>query len=163
MVKIYLASTTFYLEQISQLASTIWREHYIPIIGEPQVVYMLDKFQSVEAMLSQVEKGYEYFVIFFDNTPVGYCAINKEDDVLFLIKLYVLSHYRGNKIGKHVLDFINKKAETYGLLKLKLTVNKNNINSIKAYQKMGFIIVESIVIEIGNGFVMDDYVMERNV
>jgi diamine N-acetyltransferase len=44
-----------------------------------------------------------------------------------------------------------------------LAVNKRNVNAINAYLKHGFRIAEAVVKEIGGGFVMDDYVMEKVV
>jgi RimJ/RimL family protein N-acetyltransferase len=49
------------------------------------------------------------------------------------------------------------------LNKIALTVNKNNVNSIKAYEKMGFKNVGSVVQDIGSGYVMDDYKMEKTL
>lgn len=44
-----------------------------------------------------------------------------------------------------------------------LTVNKNNVKAIRAYEKTGFKNIGSLVQDIGNGFVMDDYKMEQTV
>ena len=94
---------------------------------------------------------------------VGYISIRKEKEWLFLSKIYVLSDYRGNKIGKTAMQFIEEKAKSYHLKTIMLTVNKNNTNSIKAYEKLGFINVGSVVKDIGNGFVMDDYQMVKRL
>lgn len=161
MIKIEAAITTQNYQQIEILADTIWREHYIPIVGKPQIDYMLDKFQSVKAIEKQVEDGYEYFSIYYDETPVGYISIKEEKDTLFLSKIYVLSNYRGKKIGKTAMQFVEQKAKTYNLKRIRLTVNINNINSIKAYEKLGFKNIGALVADIGRGFVMDDYEMVK--
>ncbi|MCW5516035.1 GNAT family N-acetyltransferase [Muriicola sp. Z0-33] len=148
---------------IADLAETIWTEHYTPIIGAKQVAYMLNKFQSVSAIQNQVEKGISYYLISFQDTYVGYFSFSIEENHLFLSKLYVLKSARGNKIGKAALSFIEEQAEALELNKIKLTVNKYNTNAIKAYEKIGFINIEAIVQDIGNGFVMDDYVLEKNL
>lgn len=148
---------------ITDLASTIWTEHYTPIIGAQQVAYMLEKFQSVPAIQDQVEKGIRYYLIKHQDIYAGYLSFSIEENHLFLSKLYVQKSARGNKIGKAALSFIEEQAKTIGLYKIRLTVNKYNSNAIKAYEKMGFINVEAIVQDIGNGFVMDDYVLEKNI
>jgi len=161
MIEITKSNTTPDYKQIEALADTIWREHYIPIVGKPQIDYMLDKFQSAKAIEKQVEDGFEYFSIFYDKTPVGYISIKQETNALFLSKIYVLSSFRGKKIGKAAMQFIEQKAKSYQLESIRLTVNINNTNAIKAYEKLGFIIVGPVVADIGNGFVMDDYLMTK--
>ena len=163
MIKIQLANTKTHYNTIAQIADTTWREHYIPIIGIQQVEYMLNKFQSAIAIEKQVGESYEYYLINFDSVDVGYISIKKEANTLFLSKIYVLSNYRGKKIGKAGLQFVESKANDYKLGSITLTVNKNNTNSIAAYQKLGFKKQEAIVMDIGNGFVMDDYKMVKTL
>lgn len=149
---------------IEDLADTIWREHYIPIVGKPQIDYMLDKFQSAKAISEQIEEeGYEYFILFFDKIPAGYIAVKKEKEHLFLSKIYVLSSYRGKKIGKAAMLKTEEMAKAYHLKTIRLGVNINNTNSIKAYEKLGFKKVKTFITDIGNGFVMDDFIMEKKV
>ena len=163
MTSLQLANNTNDFQIISQLADAIWRKHYIPITGIGQVDHMLKKYQSAEAIANQVESGFEYYIINFEGTPVGYISILKENSTLFLSKIYVLSDYRGNKIGKTAMQFIEDKAKTYQCNVIRLTVNKNNTNSISAYEKLGFINKGGVVKDIGNGFVMDDYKMEKTL
>lgn len=146
---------------IENLASTIWREHYTKIIGEKQVVYMLNTFQSRDAISKQIDTGYQYYIINFNRQPVGYISIKEEKNELFLSKLYLLNTYRGKKIGQTTINFIENIAKNLNLKYIKLTVNKNNFNSIKVYERLGFNIKREVVIDIGNGFVMDDYEMVK--
>jgi ribosomal protein S18 acetylase RimI-like enzyme len=161
MITIKEANKTDEFETIEKLADTIWREHYIPIVGKPQIDYMLEKFQSVRAMKRQVANGFEYYTVSYEELPVGYLSIKTEIEYLFLSKIYVLKAYRGKGIGKIMMDFIEDKAKTYNLNKIRLTVNKYNTNSIKAYEKMGFKNVGELVQDIGHGFVMDDFEMVK--
>lgn len=163
MIEIKQANTLKDIETVSQLADTIWREHYIPIVGKPQIDYMLDKFQSANAMTEQIAGGYEYYTMFYDQNPVGYLAIVKEDLALFLSKIYVLKEFRGKKIGKQAMQFIEEKAKAYNKPKIRLTVNINNVNSIEAYTKLGFRNVGPLVTDIGEGFIMDDYELVKEV
>lgn len=163
MTNIIIAETSAHYRLIAKLADTIWREHYIPIIGVGQVDYMLSKFQSEQAIADQITEGYKYYIIEFDKNTVGYLSFIKQANSLFLSKIYVLSDYRGKKIGKTALAFVDKKALELGCKSVALTVNKNNTNSIKAYNKIGFKTLGPIVIDIGNGFIMDDYKMEKPI
>lgn len=148
---------------IAKLAHKIWHEHYIPIIGKDQVNYMVKKFQTSEAMQKQAQEGYEYYLINYHNDPVGYLAVEKRNNDLFLSKIYILKEYRGKKIGKEAFKFINNRAKALSCNTISLTVNKNNTTAIKAYEKIGFKNVDALVTDIGNGFVMDDYRMVKSL
>lgn len=144
---------------IASLANEIWTHHYLPIIGESQVQYMLEKFQSFEKINFEISSGEAvYYIMYADENPAGYCAIKVEEKRIFLSKLYVHKDFRKTGFGKMMLSYLvenfNNKEYMY------LSVNKQNTHSIAAYQKMGFVIADSITKDIGNRFVMDDYVMK---
>lgn len=147
------------IDNIAELAKVIWRDHYIPIVGEEQVTYMLEKFQSVEAMTKQIEEGYAYYSILFNKELIGYFAFIAEGQNLFLSKFYLHKEYRGRGFAKQSLHFITEQAKKHQKTAIRLTVNKFNTNAIKAYLKMGFKNNGPTVAEIGNGFIMDDYEM----
>ena len=149
------------IKTIAELAREIWTEHYIAIIGVAQVEYMLDKFQSEKAIADQIQnQGYCYYLIVDNSQPVGYFSIIQEKDSLFLSKLYVHKSKRGRGIARKALEFIKNIALKKKLGKIILTVNKNNIGPIAAYEELGFVNIGPIVQEIGGGFIMDDYKME---
>ncbi len=150
-------------EMVETLAREIWAEHYTPIIGTEQVEYMLERFQSGQAILQQIKLGILYFLITADEELIGYIAVHPRSDELFLSKIYVRSDQRGRGYGKKAVQFAETLAHARRLKKIVLTVNKNNVGSIKAYEKMGFKNAGSLVQDIGNGFVMDDYKMEKTV
>lgn len=163
MTRIISAQTRTDFKVIAELADIIWTEHYTPIIGEAQVSYMLEKYQSATAIEEQVENGVLYYLILLKDEPAGYFSVSKQGDSLFLSKLYVLKSARKNGLGRTAVSFMEDLTKEFGLHKIRLTVNKYNTNSIKAYEKMGFKNVDAIVQDIGNGFVMDDYVLEKEV
>ncbi len=146
---------------VGSLAREIWTEHYIPIIGREQVEYMLSKFQSKQAIKEQIASGLLYFLIQEGRDFIGYIAIQSRGDELFLSKIYVRSSHRAKGLGKKALQFVETIARDRGLRKITLTVNKNNTGAIRAYEKIGFRNVGSLVQDIGGGFVMDDYAMEK--
>jgi len=147
---------------ISKLAKDIWTDHYTSIIGIDQVNYMLDNFQSETAIENQIKiDHYKYFTIINKQKAVGYIAIKNKEDALFLSKIYILKTCRGKGLGKLAMNFIEEQAENSNCKKIYLTVNRHNTNSIKAYQNIGFKKIEELVLDIGNGFVMDDYKMEK--
>jgi diamine N-acetyltransferase len=156
-------STGNQIEIVESLAREIWTEHYTPIIGKVQVDYMLDRFQTKEAISEQIREGFLYFLIETGGESIGYIAVKPKGGELFLSKIYIRSSRRASGYGRKALRFIESLADEKGLGKISLTVNKNNILSIKAYEKLGFKNLGPVVQEIGGGFVMDDYRMEKDV
>ena len=162
-IKIIKVSDENPVSIVEALAHSIWREHFTPIIGSPQVEYMLEKFQSREALLNQIEKqGFLYYLLEDKNGNwVGYFAVVPRQKDLFLSKLYITAENRGKGFGRRALEFIETFARDNCLSMITLTVNKNNTGSINAYKKLGFVVTDSLVTDIGNGFVMDDYRMGK--
>ena len=156
-------STEYQIEIVETLAREIWTEHYVPIIGKEQVDYMLASFQSRQAIREQIRTGIAYYLIREDDAHIGYMAVQPKGRELFLSKIYVKLSRRGLGYGKKAVQFAEKVAKELNLDKIALTVNKNNVNSIKAYEKIGFKNTGSVVQDIGNGFVMDDYIMEKTL
>ncbi len=157
MVEFKIVDNPEAISQVAKLAEEIWNQHYVPIIGKQQVDYMLDKFQSKNAIKQQIAEGYRYYFIYDDQLEAGYFSVKDKGEKLFLSKLYVIDYCRGKGIGKQTMNFIKTSFDNPII---QLTVNKNNSDSIAFYQKVEFNIVDSAVMDIGNGFVMDDYVME---
>ena len=148
---------------VEELARRIWTEHYTPIIGKDQVEYMLDKFQSKAAISIQIKsEGYLYFLI-EEGKYIGYIGVQSKGRELFLSKIYIEASKRGKGFGKKAIQFLENLARRLSLEKISITVNKNNVKTIKAYGKMGFKNLGPVVHDIGNGFIMDDFKMEKIV
>ncbi len=147
-------------EQIELLAKEIWNEHYSKILSKEQIDYMLENFQSQKAIDSQIKDGYNYFVMKADGETLGYTGVVFQESKMFLSKLYIKKEARNKGVGRNTLEFLKNLCREKGYNKIYLTVNKYNTDSINAYKKMGFEIINSVVSDIGNGYVMDDYIME---
>jgi len=150
---------------VARLARDIWTEHYTPIIGRAQVDYMLEHFQSEDAIADQVAGDEAYYLILRDGEPVGYVAVvpDRGTASMFLSKIYVRRDLRGLGLGKAALKFAEERCRESGLRTLWLTVNKHNRRSIAWYKHMGFTTAGPTVKDIGGGFVMDDYKMVKDV
>lgn len=148
--------------QLALLAREIWEEHYTPLIGAQQVAYMLDKFQSADKIWQDISLNHlSYSQLELDGQLIGYMAaqIDENKRTCFLSKIYVLNACRGRGYARLFLDSLMAECRDRGADKIWLTVNKGNSGSIAAYRKMGFHQDDSIVTDIGGGYVMDDYVM----
>ena len=150
-------------EILAGLAREIWTEYYTDMIGAAQVEYMLANFQSAEKMAYDItERGFRYWLAFDSDTPVGYCGAVLEPTRVFLSKVYVLESHRGVGITKSFLDILLSWKAEAGVPTIELTVHKYNPDAIAAYEKLGFTRDSDIVMDIGGGFIMDDYLMVRH-
>ncbi len=160
----FRVSSSEQINVTAALASEIWHEHYTPIIGVEQVRYMLARFQSVDAITAQIEAAeLIYFNIFDAGYPVGYFAVQLREKELFLSKFYLKKLSRNKGLGRKAMMFIQNVASENCLRKITLTINRNNNNSLAAYKKMGFVCYGEAVNDIGEGYVMDDYLLEFNL
>ncbi len=150
------------LVQVAELAEKIWHECFAQILSAEQIDYMVEKFQSYKAMCDQTEnQGYSYHAVYDNRELCGYFAVKpEEDDRFFLSKLYLRSDKRGRGMASKMLEYIFEEARSFSKKSVYLTVNKHNYHAIEVYKKTGFVTIDSVVTDIGNGFVMDDYIME---
>jgi ribosomal protein S18 acetylase RimI-like enzyme len=153
------------IAQVEQLARTIWKEYFSPMIGSEIVDYLLETLQSTRAIADQIHEGYQYFIIQPEQNAVGYFAIlhKKETDELFLSKLYILASERGKGRGKTAMQYIESMAQRENCKKIFLTVFHKNTSTIAAYERMGFRKTGSIRRDVGNHIVIHDFSMEKTL
>lgn len=147
---------------VAALAKEIWNQHYVSIVGQEQVDYILEKSQSADAIQAQIASGYQYYLALIDDVPMGYLGLvpNEPNRKLMLSKIYVRDLARGTGIGTTLLAFTKKQASAIGAKAVWLTVNRNNQPSIAWYKRKGFMVTDEVKTDIGSGFYMDDYIME---
>ena len=151
------------VKELARVADEVWHEYFPCILSDEQVDYMVEKFQSYEAMTKQMEDGYEYYFIMAGQDIAGYMGIHEEasQKKMFLSKLYLKNAHRGKGYAGKTLNKLFDMARERELNMIWLTVNKYNQHTIAVYEHMGFAKARTQVADIGNGFVMDDYVMEK--
>jgi ribosomal protein S18 acetylase RimI-like enzyme len=154
------------LAPVAQLAGIVWRAHYPGIITDGQIDYMLARGYSHEALLRFVtEPGAGLLLAYEDERLIGFAAYYRVDDAseLKLDKLYVHQDFHGQGVGRRLIQRVERDARAQGRSSLILNVNKSNVKAIRAYEHNGFVIREPVVVDIGGGYVMDDYVMSKNL
>lgn len=152
------------IDLIEELGRKIWHEHYSLILEPDQIDYMIDKFQSASAITRQMKnQGYEYYLINEGDSTVGYMGLVMEPEKLFLSKLYIAKEARGKGLASKAFEFLKDMATSNKKQTIWLTVNRHNSGSIAVYEKKGFLKVREQVTDIGNGYVMDDYIMELKI
>lgn len=159
-IKLTAAETAEQLQQLAELAEQIWNEYFITVISQEQIDYMLERFQSYEALQQQAKQGYQYYFIVHHNEIVGYTAVQPAAGKLFLSKFYLQKQSRGKGYGSAALEQLKQIAKQHQAASIWLTVNRHNDATIAMYKHKGFVVVREQAADIGNGFVMDDYIME---
>ncbi|OQK15614.1 hypothetical protein AU255_15435 [Methyloprofundus sedimenti] len=153
------------IERVVDLAYEIWNAHYLPIIGQKQIDYMLDTFQSKAAINEQIATGYKYFLVQHNQHSAGYFALGPGGDLANrqISKLYIKLDQQGLGVGTATISFIEAFCRDLGVKNIWLTVNQHNIRSIRFYEQRGYRNVGCLIQDIGNGFVMEDYKMLKNL
>lgn len=144
--------------EIARLADVVWRAHYPGIISEEQIDYMLANMYELGVLRREMATGIVYLRALESEKLVGFAAYGPAEKEIKLHKLYVHPEHQRRGIGRALMERVEQACVGQTLM---LTVNKRNEQAIAAYQKHGFVVRESIVVDIGRGFVMDDYVMEK--
>jgi len=155
-----------HLPVISELAGIIWRACYPGIISSEQIDYMLARMYARDTMREEIQsQGIHYDRLLVGNELVGFASYGPTEQatVFKLHKIYLHPDWQGRGLGSLLLQQCERELRNSGVKRLILSVNKRNAKAIAAYQRNGFVIVESVVTDIGNGFVMDDFVMAKEL
>ncbi len=153
------------VEAVCALAGVVWRHHYPAIIGTAQIEYMLAQRYAPALVREELARGDIWWdVLAEDGTMVAFaCSMAGADAEVKLDKLYVHPTRQRRGYGGALIEHAVRRAQALGFRKMILAVNKRNTTAIAAYVKDGFEIREALVKDIGGGFVMDDYIMERKL
>lgn len=147
----------------SEFASDVFIDYYNGLIGNKQATYMANLFLSSKAIQDLIDKGAIFKLAMNNNEPIGFIEYVLEENKVFLSKLYVRKDLRHTGIGKMMLEDCIRFAKQNNRNTIYLTVNKGNTPSIDIYNHIGFKQIDSMVNDIGNGYVMDDYIMELHI
>lgn len=152
------------IDLIQQLAYATWPTAYGALLSPSQLNYMLELIYSKDALANQIKNlGHQFIFIYDDDIALGFASYSPKDkgnrNVFRLHKLYVLPDQQGKGFGKFLSDFIIDEIRPLGASILELNVNRHNV-AFHFYTKLGFTIAREEDIDIGNGYFMNDYVME---
>ena len=155
-----------HIHLIHVLATKVFPQTYRHLISKEQSDYMMEWMYSPQNLRKQMaEENHTYYIMYVDNTPAGYVSIQPEGENLYhLQKIYVLPEYQGYGLGKllykKAIEHVKEVHPTS--CTLRLNVNKGN-KAIEFYERMGMKIASAGRFDIGNGYIMDDYLMEIEV
>ena len=145
---------------IRELTFAIWPQTYSSLISKEQVDYMLQMMYSPASLQQQMKDGSTFIIVYEDTLPVGFAAYKPIDPLTWkLDKIYILSSQQGKGTGKFIINFIVDEIKNKYVKALQLQVNREN-KAKDFYEKLGFKIIQAANFDIGNGYFMNDYVME---
>lgn len=149
---------------ISALAREIWQATYPGIITQEQIDFMLEQRYGHERLHDDLEDPEKWLDQAFHNgRRVGFAFSEIYKGEFKLDKLYIHPDVQRQGVGGELIGHVAARAKAMGYACVILAVNKRNEKAIGSYKKYGFVVRESIVDDIGRGFVMDDYVMEKKL
>ncbi len=153
------------LDTLAALARHIWQHHYPAMISRAQIDYMLAQRYSHPVLLAALEAPHHWLDGLWLNGQmagfVHYCL--QPDSVMKLEKLYLDPHWHGQGLGSQLLQYVAARSRQQDCTRLSLAVNKQNHLALQAYRRNGFVVAESVCQPIGEGFVMDDYLMQLHL
>lgn len=152
--------------RIREIAEETWPVAYAEIISAEQIQYMLDWMYAVPGIVKAIQDEHsDFLVLDEEGILVGFAGIEyhfEHKPITRLHKLYLLPSLQGTGKGKALLDAVVEEAKTNGSELIHLNVNKAN-TAVAFYLRNGFTVAETMILDIGHGFVMDDYVMTKVV
>ena len=146
---------------VRQLAFSTWPDTFKEILSKEQINYMLEWMYNLKTLSDQVKLGQQFYVYEDNSVPKGFIGIELnylKTNQLKIQKLYVLPQLQGEGIGKMLIDKAIQVAHQNGICELILNVNRFN-KAVGFYKHIGFTVSYEENIDIGNGYLMEDYVM----
>lgn len=153
------------LPLVREIGTQTYRATYPFILGEEQVQYMLDKFYTPDALAGQMQQGHIFWLCFLDAIPAAFASFSRTQalkQTWHLQKLYILPTMQGKGVGRALLTKVADYCRDAGAQRLQLNVNRYN-KAKDFYEKLGFRVTREEDIPIGQGYFMNDYVMELDL
>ena len=146
---------------VHEIAHLTWPETFKEILSKDQIEYMLNWMYDLNLLENQVDQGHLFFLAQHEEKPVGFIGIqpnHPEKGISKIHKIYILPSMQGMGIGKKLIDHVIDLSIQSNISALLLNVNRFN-NAVHFYKSQGFEILYEENIDIGNGYLMEDFVM----
>lgn len=154
------------IAELANLAEVIWTEYFTPITGIEKTKYLLNQMLSIDALIRCIaDEGYQYYFTNLEDEHIGFVGIQPREDegYLFLSKLYLLKEARGFGFGRKQLYFVKERAQELGFNRIQLTCARDNVASVEMYKHVGFKVIDIVDNDVGDGFQMNDFIMEWSI
>lgn len=155
------------IETINRLAWLAFPATYRKLLAPEQIVFMMNWMYSPANISEQMRNSHTYFICYWDSKECGYFSVEKQGENLFhLQKIYLLPEYQGKGIGKLMFEKAveyARQSKASSPAKIELNVNRYNSKALGFYSKMGMKKISEGDFDIGNGFLMTDYIMSLDI
>ncbi len=151
---------------VRQVADVVWPITFRPILSDNQIAYMMEMMYAPAVLAKEYDDGIRFNGVFDGERAVGYYiwgSCDSEPDTAKLHKCYLLPEYQGKGIGSRMLREAKAQAAQAGFARIRLNVNRHNEKAMKSYFRNGFKAVEMVDKPIGNGFFMNDFIMQAEL
>lgn len=152
------------IEVIRRIAFAVWPVAYEKILSKEQMDYMLDKMYSAKSLLENMKEN-EFILALDEREVIGFASFSshaENEDVYHLNKIYILPSQQNKNCGRLMIDHVIETIKSRGATSLQLNVNRQN-PAKHFYKKLDFSVIKKEDIDIGSGFFMNDFVMEKNL
>ncbi|MEI6234991.1 MAG: GNAT family N-acetyltransferase [Planctomycetota bacterium] len=154
-------ATTDDIPTLHALAHSIWKKVYPSIISNAQIDFMLGAMYNPEQIASEMGLGFEWEMVEVDGAAVGFVSTRVEDKrKLKVSKIYLEPEFHGRGIGQQILNHVDEKAKRLGVTTVYLFVNRSNVRAVRAYERSGYEVVETLDQSFGD-FVLNDFRMAK--
>lgn len=149
---------------IQKLSDVVWPVTFADILSVDQIKFMMEMMYSTEALREQLADGHRYALAKEGDVYLGYLSIQHFESEFStkIHKIYILPNQQGKGVGRLLIEYAKEQAKRNGSLYLTLNVNRYN-KALHFYQHLGFAITGKEDIDIGNGFLMEDYKLKVNI
>jgi len=151
---------------IQDIAYGTWPSTFAEILSKQQIEYMLEMMYSTPSLLEQIQiKKHHFFLAKEDEVALGFISVElhyKNQPAAKIHKIYILPTAQGKGIGKILMCKADELAQEYNQKSISLNVNRFN-KALVFYEKLGYRITQTEDIEIGNGYLMEDFVLEKQL
>ena len=146
---------------VRELTFKVWPQTYAAIISAQQIKFMLEMMYSEASLKKQMNEGAQFIIVYDESEPVGFASYQEVSPTIFkLHKIYVLSSQQRKGTGRFMMEHIIENILQLGATSLELQVNRHN-KAKRFYENLGFMVSEEADFDIGNGYFMNDYIMEK--
>jgi GNAT superfamily N-acetyltransferase len=154
------------LPTIQRIAHQTWPATFGDILSPTQIAYMLDWMYGLPALTEQIEqRGHRFLLAVEGDAALGYLSYElnyRTEPVTKIHKLYVLPEAQGRGLGQALVGQAAEAARAAGNGALVLNVNRQN-RAVQFYERLGFDLVQTEDIDIGNGYRMEDFVLQKSL
>ena len=162
-MKIEFAQTEEQFAVIEGVARKIVPAFYGAYFAVETAEYLVESGHTAGALAAQAQRGSRHFLIVCEGEAVGYFSLSVDGTTMLLSHFYVLSTWRGKGLGKMAMAFIESTARGWGVSRIELFVLRKNVGAVGVYVRSGFVVAEEVLTRLGNGVVLEDYVMRKVV